>query len=377
VQAAVKIRLPPRVTRALRHHAATALAALALIGSSPSARVGAQSNTTLAARAVLIENERITLTGDVDSNSPVVWDRVFGRWTLFVITSFSGQPSVSSGRSLTMLQRPNKVRFEEEGLAGVWMESVIRDTDGTWYGFYHHEQEVADCNAPSKVVPRIGAARSKNRGRTWDDLGPIIEAPRGSLTCNTHNHYFLGGVGDFTAILDRDSQFLYFFYTQYVERSAAVGVTVARMVWADRDDPSGKVTVWNNGAWLAAELEDDWEYPLASPMVAARDRWDNGNQTVDVFWGPAVHWNTHLNQYVMLLNRANDNEWRQEGIYFSYNARIDDPRAWTEPAQVFAGGRWYPQVIGLDPNAGTDKEAGEVARFYMSGVSDFLIRFLR
>jgi hypothetical protein len=45
---------------------------------------------------------------------------------------------------------------------------------------------------------------------------------------------------------------------------------------------------------------------------------------------------------------------------------------------VFSGGRWYPQVIGLDGlAAGTDKEAGEVARFYMSGVSDFLVRFIK
>lgn len=351
------------------------LAAIGVIATTGD--IHAQLNGTLAARAVLIETERVTLSGEVDSNSPVVWDRVFGRWTMFVITSIDGQPSVSSGRSLTMLQRPSAVSFRNGDVAGVWIESVIPDLDGDWYGFYHQERMVHGCD-PTKVVPRIGAARSRNRGRTWTDLGPMLEVPESSVTCNTNNHYFLGGVGDFTVLLDRDSQFLYFYYTQYAERvSNGVGVSIARMAWAERDEPAGKLTVWSAGAWLPASFEEEWEYPLASPFIPARDRWDNGNQTVDVFWGPALHWNTHLNQYVMLLNRADSNDWDQEGIYISYNTTLDDPRGWSTPVQVFSGGRWYPQVIGLDGMSGTDKEAGEVARFYMSGVSDFLIRFVR
>jgi hypothetical protein len=339
--------------------------------------IGAQVNSTLASRAVLVETERITLEGAVDSNSPAIWERIFGRWTLFVMTSIDGQPSVNTGRTLSRLRQTRPISFVNNGIAGVWMESVIRDIDGTWYGFYHHEQAVPECNAPTKMVPRIGAARSDDRGRRWEDLGPILEAAPDTVACSTRNHFFLGGVGDFTAILDRDSQYLYFVYTQYAERSAAVGVSVARMVWADRDDPAGTITVWNDGAWLPASYEDRWEYPLATPSIAAHDRWDDGDEKVDVFWGPAVHWNTHPNQYVMLLNRASSNQWHQDGTYISYNARLDDPRAWTRPVEIFSGGRWYPQVIGLDPATGTDKEAGEVARFYMSGVSDYLIRFLR
>ena len=354
------------------------LAAIGVLVTNSHSAVHAQSNTTLAARAVLIESDRVTLSGDVDSNSPVVWDRVAGRWTLYVITSFSGQPSLSAGRSLTMLQQPTHVSFGEQEIAGLWIESVIRDVDGTWYGYYHQELAVEGCDR-SKVVPRIGAARSRNRGRTWVDLGPVLELPANTIVCSSNNGYLLGGAGDFTALLDRDSQYLYFYYTQYVERSpAGVGVAVARMTWAERDEPQGKLTVWNNGAWLPASFEEAWEYPMATPFILARDRWDNGNQNVDVFWGPSVHWNTHLNQYVMLLNRANSNNWDQEGVYVAYNAVLDDPRSWSAPSQVFSGGRWYPQVIGLDgPAAGTDKQAGEVARFYMGGVSDYLIRFIR
>jgi hypothetical protein len=78
----------------------------------------------------------------------------------------------------------------------------------------------------------------------------------------------------------------------------------------------------------------------------------------------------------MLLNRAKDIHWSQEGIYISYATRLDDPSAWSKPRRLIVGGQWYPQVLGLE-NWGTDKIAGGTARFFMSGQSDYLIRFLR
>jgi hypothetical protein len=41
------------------------------------------------------------------------------------------------------------------------------------------------------------------------------------------------------------------------------------------------------------------------------------------------------------------------------------------------GGDWYPQVMGLESGRGTDKEAGDVARFFSGGRSSRLIRFGR
>jgi hypothetical protein len=41
------------------------------------------------------------------------------------------------------------------------------------------------------------------------------------------------------------------------------------------------------------------------------------------------------------------------------------------------GGQWYPQVIGTEQGAGTDKFAGHEARFFMSGRSSYIIRFNR
>ena len=71
----------------------------------------------------------------------------------------------------------------------------------------------------------------------------------------------------------------------------------------------------------------------------------------------------------MLLNRAKDSQWTQQGIYISYAKRLDDPKAWSQPRRLLSGGRWYPQVFGLETGSGTDKTAGEVARFFMSGYS--------
>jgi hypothetical protein len=77
----------------------------------------------------------------------------------------------------------------------------------------------------------------------------------------------------------------------------------------------------------------------------------------------------------MLLNRAMDEEFSQEGIYVAFATSLDDPRAWSDPVRILKGGSWYPQVMGLEPGVGSDKEAGERARFFMKGRSDYWITF--
>jgi hypothetical protein len=39
------------------------------------------------------------------------------------------------------------------------------------------------------------------------------------------------------------------------------------------------------------------------------------------------------------------------------------------------GGGWYPQVAGLEGEVGTDKIAGQRARFFLTGKSHQLIEF--
>ncbi len=343
--------------------------------------------------AALVSSPTVTFPNETDSNSPAIWEMVRGQWRMSLFNSVAGSAQLSEGRNVQQLTDVGAVSFAgalPEG--GFWFESVIRDADG-WYGFYHNERQDVVCPGSGKVWPRIGAARSEDHGRTWVDLGPVIETPVDSVRCVTNNHYFVGGVGDFSVVLDPGRTFAYFYYTQYVEADGRTGVSVARMSWADRDTPSGRVDIWRDGVWLpptAVQSSDDaaaderpaprpagWQFPLASPIMVAGDRWDNGNGAVNVFWGPSIHWNTHLQSYVMLLNRAASNDWKQGGIYVSFNPNIDDPGGWTAPDRILEGGSWYPQVIGYTDGQGTDAVAGPSARFFMAGRSEHTIVFGR
>jgi hypothetical protein len=345
-----------------------------------SGRLISQSEPS-APRVELSAAPRLRLTGDVDSNSPAVWQRVDGVNQLLVHTSIAGQPSLASGPQLDQLSVPLPVVVNPWPGEGVWMEATVADVDGTLYGFYHNENSATVCPGSGKVIPRIGAARSDDHGLTWTALGVVLEAPPGSFDCETNDLYFVGGVGDFSVQLDQDSRDLYIFYSQYTRRSQGVGV--ARLAWADRDNPTGKVMVYASGAWLPARSfvfssgALRWFYPSSVPIFPALEPFNDDDTEVDAFWGPAVHWNAYLERYVMLLNRAKDTNWKQEGIYVSFNRRLDDPAGWSQPVKILSGGRWYPQVMGLEAGIGTDKVAGRWARFFMGGTSDHLVQFIK
>jgi hypothetical protein len=323
----------------------------------------------------------LKLTGDADSNSPALWDDVNGRSRFFVMTSFDGRPSAANGPQLARLGPAQPVTIEPWPGGGVWMEAVVKDDSGTWYGYYHQENVASMCGS-QRVIPRIGAVRSTNAGQTWEPLGTILEAPPGSHDCGTYNTYFVGGVGDLSVQLDPASQDLYIFYSLYLRSPTQQGIGVARLAWADRNEPRGKVMVWRGRSWVPASVmvrPDESVrvvFPVAAPLFPTSQGWHDDDWVANAFWGPSVHWNTHLGLYVMLLNRTKDETFKQDGIYVSYAPRLDDPRLWSAPAKIMDGGKWYPQVMGLDQD-GTDKQAGELARFFMSGSSSHFIRFIR
>jgi hypothetical protein len=136
---------------------------------------------------------------------------------------------------------------------------------------------------------------------------------------------------------------------------------------------------WHNGAWSEPGL-----WGSLTPVFASERDYHRADGAM--FWGPAVHWNTYLKMYVMLLNHAIDTRLDSSGIFVSFNARLDDPKGWTEPTMILdyegiraamAGASvsesklkngWYPQVIGAMKGE-TDKIAGRTARFFMAGVS--------
>ena len=323
------------------------------------------------------------LPGDVDSNSPVIWERVEGRDVVFALVSAAGMPKLAAAPRLDLLgfAAPRDLTIDPWPGEGIWMEAVIPDADGTWYGYYHNERVAQACGT-HKTVPRIGAARSRDRGRTWEPLGIVLESPPAAVACTSPNHYFVGGVGDFSVQLDAESRDLYFFFSQYAPAPWLQGVAVARLAWADRDDPGGKAMVWGGRPWIpaaAASTEDGpgWRYPPAWPVFRALESWHDEDTAVDAFWGPSVHWNTHLEQYVMLLNRAKDTTWAQEGIYVSYSPTLVDPSQWSVPVKLMDGGPWYPQVIGIDYGVGTDRLAGQWARLFVGGSSRHYVRFSR
>ena len=256
------------------------------------------------------------------------------------------------------------------------MESVLQAGNGTLYGYYHNEP-LGLCPGTKKTVPRIGAARSLDNGLSWEDLGIILEAPVGSIDCNTPNEFFAGGVGDLNAVLNLEETDVYFFFTNYSGTESTQGVAVARMLWAQRDFPVGNVSIWDGSAWrYPAATRQVRRRPVEPrPIYPAAVSWHDRSGYVDSFWGASVHWNTSLNQYVMLLNRAVDPAFTQEGIYIAFSPVLDEPARWTTPVKIMDGGFWYPQVIGLERDRGTDKLAGSVARFFTRGRSEYFLVF--
>lgn len=312
-----------------------------------------------------------------DCNNPAHWDGE----TMYVISS-SMHPYRGHGRDVFRLQRPSvRIVYDDEeswDQGGRWIEATWKDPRGPLYGWYHNEPPDV-CPGKPLTAPRIGAAISHDNGVHWKDLGIILEAPPDSLACETHNGYFAGGNGDFCVNLDRDGRYFYLLIGTYHANVLQQGVAVARMRFEDRDDPVGKVFKWRDGRWDAPGLGGE-----LTPIFAVKKDWND--EVVDAFWGPSVHWNTYLDCWVMLLNRARDKEWSQEGVYISYNRDIASPKGWSEPVRIYDGRDhgegarhwWYPQVIGINrEQRETDKLASRVARFFVRGRSQWQIVFLR
>lgn len=314
--------------------------------------------------------------GECDCNNPAHWDGD----TLYVFNS-AGHPWRSAGSDLFHLQT-NYARCEYDNRAngGRWIECTWKADDGTLYGWYHFEPSGIcpgahpDSPKMNLTAPKIGAVKSADNGATWHDLGVVLEAPPDTLRCDTKNYYFAGGNGDFSVMLDARKQFLYFFFSNYPKDVPEQGVAVARMRWADRDQPAGKVLKWRDGQWSEPGIGGH-----VTPIFKVATDWNRAD--ADAFWGPSIHWNTHLRQYVVLLNRAKDGHWTQEGLYVTFNGDLSKPAGWSALRKIPASQgdlAWYPQVVGLDKSRHeTDKLAGRVARLFVRGQSRWNIIFLK
>jgi hypothetical protein len=307
--------------------------------------------------------------GDSDCNSPSHWE---GN-TLYLFNS-AGHPWRSAGPDLLHLDQDyRRCAYDNQANGGRWIECTWKARDGTLYGWYHNEPGGL-CPGTGLTAPRIGAARSTDNGATWHDLGIILESRAATLNCATTNFYFAGGNGDFSGMLDARQEFLYLFISVYAGTPAEQGVAVARMRWRDRDQPVAKVWKWHQGRWQEPGLGG-----RVTPFLPVKQDWHRPD--ADAFWGPSIHWNRHLKRYVLLLNRAVDRNWKQEGVYVSFNADLAKPAGWSAPQKILEApgpDRWYPQVMGLDKSShDTDKLAGRVARLFVRGQSRWEIEFLK
>jgi hypothetical protein len=291
--------------------------------------------------------EEVRLPGPCDGNSPLLW--LHGRLHLF--TSNGATPKVSTADSHLEEWRTREIHFTNVKDKTVWIEAAWVDDDGTILGWYHHEPW----------------------GMYEDSLltAPMTGDP---LDHGAQNGYFTGGHGDFTVMLDRERKHFYFLFTNYNGPEERQGVVMARLHFEDRYEPVGKVHKYFNGTWNEPGLGG-----RTTPVLPVTRAWGYSNP--ESFWGPAVHWNTYLNCFVVLLNRTNGEPgWAQDGIYVCFTRELDRPESWTKPAKLIDGadlpdrGAFYPQVIGLERN-GTDTLAGRIARFFVGGVSSWEIEF--
>jgi hypothetical protein len=318
----------------------------------------------IAALAALLHGQQIIavqpasvvqLPSPTDSNSPGHW------WNgSFVLFNAMGTPYRSQGSDQFNLGEPAFVAFGDGQPMPLWIEATWIDDDGTLFAWYHHEPGDL-CPGTLLTAPKIGALVSHDNGVTFQDLGFVLTSGD-PIDCSAQNGYFAGGNGDFTVIPDAGRNYFYFLFSNYGGDVSGQGVAVARMNISDRFNPQGLVWKYYNGDFTEPGIGG-----RVTPTFAANVGWSSANS--DAFWGPSVHWNTALNQYVMLLNHSCcTTGWPQEGIYLSQNPDISNPLGWSTPVKILNAYGWYPQILGEGPGE-TDKLAGAVSRLYIGGFS--------
>jgi len=320
----------------------------------------------------VIANEPLSLPSAADCNSPCWWSE-----NGFNILTSTGHPILSSGTDVEHLRPIGDVSFTAWRDGGRWIESVHQEPNGWLLGWYHNEPahyipaEYQVGRQFPMTAPFIGAVISYDNGLSWDDLGLVLTGGADTLNLSERNFWFAGGNGDFSVILDRAGEYFYFLFGTYYRDVNQQGISLARMRYEDRFGPVGKVYKWFEGDWQEKGLNGK-----VTPIVPVRSSWYSPQP--DTFWGPSVHWNHHLQQYVILMNHAIDPTWKQEAIYLSLAEDISDPGSWSAPVRLLESKGWYPQVVGGDTaRRETEREAGETARLFIHGISKHCLRFSR
>lgn len=284
-----------------------------------------------------------------------------------------------------------------------WMEAVYRvPATGVLYGLYHLEEgPYVHCPAPNDrpylSVPHIGLGRSRDNGRTWENLGIIISDGSFEISCDAPMRFFAGGVGDPSMAVGPDSTYAYIAFTDYTGSDPRTqGIQLARIAIADLDAPlnadgTSKAHRWHAGAWTAPGLQgtpgprvgQSWAtVPLgqASPVLPPERSWlreDGGG-----YWGPSLSWNTHVGAFMLLLNKVSGSKaFDADGNYLAFLPDMAAPRV--APAtpirlDVLPHGpkpAWYVQAIGDPSMRGTSAWTGQDARLFLGEISHVTLHF--
>ncbi|MBY0507793.1 MAG: hypothetical protein K2X03_28025 [Bryobacteraceae bacterium] len=304
----------------------------------------------------------------VDGNSPGLW--VDGRLKVYTST---GELIKMSGPDLFSLWNDLPPEVDSPAHFPMWIESLWRDpSDGLVYAWYHHEPG-GYCPGKGLTVPRIGALLSRDGGDTFEDLG-IVLSSGDPPDCNAQNRFFAGGHGDFSVVYDQGDGCFYFVFDNYGGPASTQGVSLARLAYEDRATPAGHVWKHYQGAWDQPGVGG-----RSTPVLPVRTAWEKSN--TDAFWGPSVSWNSYLERYVILLNRACCQPgWPQEGIYLAISADLSDPASWSAPVKIltprdigFAPG-YYPQLVGKAVGE-TDSLTSQGSRLFVKGISRWELFF--
>lgn len=312
-----------------------------------------------------------------DANSPLIWidetlTLFFNNWHIKDERAYS---RIATGPNLLNLTTQGFITIgDDPRLTHRWFESVLRMDNGDLYAFFHSEEGVP-CSFYIKS-PQIGVALSQDNGYTWQNLGFILESPMSENNCDARNGFFSNGVGDFSVLLDKAKKYVYIYFANYPmnDQVKDQGISAARIRLEDLSSPAGKAWRWFNGAYSEPGMG-------GRSSALFKTEKDFNHPDPDSFWGPAIHYNTFLNKYVMVMPRTQGGNppvhiWPTEGIYVTMTDDLSLPQSWTEPVKIAQGGHWYPQFVGIDHNQQeTDSKIGQWARFFLEGESKYLVQF--
>ena len=209
---------------------------------------------------------------------------------------------------------------------GSWLMSVHRVGDtGELIGFYHAEDHWYPLNSEHIAWKSCGVTYSYDNGVTWTQGEQIISSDEPKP-----DDPEWGGAGDNCVVWDWKNGRWAGFFQQSTLRTAV------------SEDPNGYV-----GTWFKY-FEGAFEEPGIGGHSTPLEGLPGGAN-------PSVHWNTHLQKWVMVYHG-----WGPKDVLITAS---EDLINW-EPARTVAsstvgGNAWYPTIIGED-----DKVAGESARIY-------------